>query len=506
MYNKETNVLYLIKRNIQSLNRNKNTESGSNKMDELTYAYKTNKPNQLKRVDDAVTTATNADDIKDQTTENNYIYNSIGQLIENKDEQVKYAYNASGLVTEVQKNGTPRVRFFYDDRGHRIRKEVYDALGNTFKTYYVRDASGSPMGIYSGAFGPTILQPTVLKEQPIYGSSRLGVHYRQTNSDVYQLTDHLGNVRAVIMKNGENAVSLTAKTDYYPGGMAMPNRNVVGDYRYNYQGQELDKETGKVAFEARLYDPRINRWLTVDPAHEFFSPYMAMGNNWINTIDPDGRCTDCPNNAAVGDTYNHPDYGEVTFGENGWSTADGVGILDDVVLGANEMTPFDVGVEWLTGNGPRHRDFFAGDTFTEMLKNHEHVQNTVDIIGKKLANNDELYGYHNYSLAGVQGVGKYVKDYSTLLTAGQTGNLAVTYLGSYRLNYTISNVDVQRRTVQIHFTVNNSSSIQSATRPPVIGYTDAWKNGPGKWINNSIQTGPMSTTTQTLQWSTTIKY
>ena len=32
----------------------------------------------------------------------------------------------------------------------------------------------------------------------------------------YQLNDHLGNVRAVIMKNGENAVSLTAKTDYYP--------------------------------------------------------------------------------------------------------------------------------------------------------------------------------------------------------------------------------------------------------------------------------------------------
>lgn len=77
----------------------------------------------------------------------------------------------------------------------------------------------------------------------------------------------------------------------------MPGRNVVGDYRYNYQGQELDQETGKVAFEARLYDPRINRWLTVDPAHEFFSPYMAMGNNWVSVIDPDGRCTTCPDNA-----------------------------------------------------------------------------------------------------------------------------------------------------------------------------------------------------------------
>jgi len=303
VYNKETNVLYLIKRNIQSLNRNKNTESGSNKMDELTYAYKTNKPNQLKRVDDAVTTATNADDIKDQTTENNYIYNSIGQLIENKDEQVKYAYNASGLVTEVQKNGTPRVRFFYDDRGHRIRKEVYDALGNTFKTYYVRDASGSPMGIYSGAFGPTILQPTVLKEQPIYGSSRLGVHYRQSGTDAYQLTDHLGNVRAVIMKNGENAVSLTAKTDYYPFGMPMPNRNLEGNYRYKYQGQEKDPETGKEAFELRLWDSRIGRWLTPDPYGEFSSPYVGMGNNPITTIDIDGGKIYVTNKAGISYEY-----------------------------------------------------------------------------------------------------------------------------------------------------------------------------------------------------------
>lgn len=72
----------------------------------------------------------------------------------------------------------------------------------------------------------------------------------------------------------------------------MPNRNVVGDYRYNYQGQELDKETGKVAFQLRLYDPRINRWMSPDPKGEFHSPYLSMGNNWIRTIDPDGGSTD----------------------------------------------------------------------------------------------------------------------------------------------------------------------------------------------------------------------
>lgn len=72
----------------------------------------------------------------------------------------------------------------------------------------------------------------------------------------------------------------------------MPNRQLTGaeGYRYGYQGDfaETDPETGKPAFELRLYDPRINRWLTTDPAGQYHSPYLAMGNNWINKIDPDG--------------------------------------------------------------------------------------------------------------------------------------------------------------------------------------------------------------------------
>ena len=109
----------------------------------------------------------------------------------------------------------------------------------------------------------------------------------------YQLNDHLGNVRAVIMKNGENAVSLTAKTDYYPFGMPMPNRNIEGNYRYGYQGEfaEKDKETGLNAFQLRMYDARIGRWISPDPYGEFHSPYLAMANNPASVTDPDGGCT-----------------------------------------------------------------------------------------------------------------------------------------------------------------------------------------------------------------------
>jgi RHS repeat-associated protein len=76
----------------------------------------------------------------------------------------------------------------------------------------------------------------------------------------------------------------------------MPGRSLLGaeGYRYAFQGQEKDPETGKEAFELRLWDSRIGRWLTTDPYGQYNSPYLGMGNNPISRIDPDGGM-DCPN-------------------------------------------------------------------------------------------------------------------------------------------------------------------------------------------------------------------
>ncbi len=275
-----SNITYDANGNIQTLTRNKNTVSGSNAMDALSYEYDPLKPNQLKRVQDAVTEATGVNDIKTQADANNYVYNEIGQLIENKEEDIAYVYNATGLVTEVNKasDGSPIVKFYYNDKNHRVKKESFPASGMV-TTYYVRDVAGTPMAIY---------EDTSLKEHTIYGSGRVGVHYRESNTNSYQLTDHLGNVRAVIIKNETGAVALSAKTDYYPFGMPMPDRTINDGYRYAFQGQEKDTETGMEAFELRLWDARIGRWLTVDPYGQYNSPYLGMGNNPINGVDPDG--------------------------------------------------------------------------------------------------------------------------------------------------------------------------------------------------------------------------
>ena len=72
----------------------------------------------------------------------------------------------------------------------------------------------------------------------------------------------------------------------------MPSRQIVGGepYRYGYQGEfaETDSETGKPAFQLRLWDTRLGRWLTTDPKKEFKSPYIGMGNMPIVAVDPDG--------------------------------------------------------------------------------------------------------------------------------------------------------------------------------------------------------------------------
>jgi len=316
-------ITYDANGNIQTLNRNKDTENATNEMDKFTYNYIAGK-NQLSNVDDIVTADTGVDDLKDQNP-NNYVYNSIGQLTKNVKESIKYFYNASGLVTEVQKNNIPLVKFFYNDKGMRVRKEVY-VNNNLIKTeYYVRDVAGSVLAIYNGLNQ---------KELPIYGASRLGIYFKTSNTSVYQLTDHLGNVRAVIAKDAQNNAVATTATDYYPFGMPMPNRQMIGGelYRYAFQGQEKDPETGKEAFQLRLWDGRIGRWLTTDPYGEFHSPYMGMGNNPISVIDTNGGCTTCPDNAKIGDTYEHSNYGTLTFTDTGWGNSEFGNILDDIMI------------------------------------------------------------------------------------------------------------------------------------------------------------------------------
>ncbi|MBC7451777.1 MAG: hypothetical protein H7259_09840 [Cytophagales bacterium] len=129
----------------------------------------------------------------------------------------------------------------------------------------------------------------------MYGTTRTGTANKSgsTYTYSYELSDHLGNVRAVIGRT-KNAGKADIKSwqDYFPHGSVMPGRQGISGtaYRNGYQGQyaEKDVETGYDAFDLRMHDSRIGRWLSTDPMGQYWSPYMANGNNPVSTVDPTG--------------------------------------------------------------------------------------------------------------------------------------------------------------------------------------------------------------------------
>jgi len=80
--------------------------------------------------------------------------------------------------------------------------------------------------------------------------------------------------------------------------MLMPGRHFSAEtgYRYGFNGKENDNEVkgegNQVAYENRIYDPRLGRWYSLDPLQKKYpneSNYCFVSNNPIIYLDKDGR-------------------------------------------------------------------------------------------------------------------------------------------------------------------------------------------------------------------------
>jgi RHS repeat-associated protein len=263
------------------------------------------------------------------------------------------SWNVYGKINQVYKedltnNGTflsgttTTIGFRYDPSGRRISKSVVTqvyAQGTLpppviKNTFYVRDAQGNVLGVYTWGQGtgepPVGGNGLVWNEQHLYGNTRLGIMntvvampggsqatdtYSPTNDPAangsegkrtYELSNHLGNVIAVVndrhlgVDENEDGITdyynaeLVSANDYYPYGWTMPGRRYNGGgYRYGFNGKENDndlKGTGNaIAFDSRIYDPRIGRWLSTDPVVKpWLSSYQYASDNPVNLADPDG--------------------------------------------------------------------------------------------------------------------------------------------------------------------------------------------------------------------------
>ena len=256
-------------------------------MDDVVYNYESDHKSRLSYITDNGQTGSGGvplyGDIYNQSP-GNYQYNLIGQLVSSVQNNKVFEYDVTGKVIQIKNSSNVNVGTYeYDDAGFRATTKKYS--NESLVNHYVRDISGNIMVVYNSS-GNAI-------EYPVYGIGRIGVAFNNSGTLAYQyeIADHLGNVRATVSK--DDADHLVSYCDYYPFGWRMPQRKYTSSntYRFGYQGQfaEKDEESGYNQFEARLYDPRIGRWLTTDPAGQFYSPYVGMGNDPVNGVDPDGR-------------------------------------------------------------------------------------------------------------------------------------------------------------------------------------------------------------------------
>ena len=216
-------------------------------------------------------------------------------------------WSVYGKIRQIVKNNNDNITYSYDPSGNRVSKTT-----NTLNTYYVRDAQGNNLAVYDNQGGTMHWQ-----EQSLYGSSRLGMWRPNLNladgnasadwgaygKKFFELSNHLGNVMAVINDkqvpaNGSYEPEVINSTDYYAFGGQMPGRSSsLGNtpYRYGFNGKENDNEVkgqgNQQDYGMRIYDPRIAKFLSVDPVTKDYpwnSTYAFAENDVIRSIDLDG--------------------------------------------------------------------------------------------------------------------------------------------------------------------------------------------------------------------------
>ncbi len=97
---------------------------------------------------------------------------------------------------------------------------------------------------------------------------------------------------------------IVQENHYDPWGLELAGIQKAGthDDKWKFQGKEQVSDVGLnwSDFSARYYDPQLGRWHAVDPADQFSSPYLAMGNNPVLFTDPDGQFVPLVIGAAIG--------------------------------------------------------------------------------------------------------------------------------------------------------------------------------------------------------------
>ena len=172
------------------------------------------------------------------------------------------------------------------DKSERLAVYGWSADGARL---WVRDGSGDGLDYLGSLTLSTEGGETRLETAAVVGGViRVGSDGRQTAE--CHVTDHLGSVRVVV----DGAGNVLERNDYYPFGARYGEEGwpeSANRFKFNGKEEQVTGDLGFLDYGARMYDPAVGRWWSVDPAAGEFcslSVYSYCGNSPLVNMEPDG--------------------------------------------------------------------------------------------------------------------------------------------------------------------------------------------------------------------------
>lgn len=234
-----------------------------------------------------------------------YFSVAVGMGIYSATVETDYVYSYENRVTQVSTyisatDGTTltlpimEAVYTYDGYGRRVNKLVTTTITSTavlttpevLNRYYVFDGL-DPVAEYeetTGAITETVVAHYYRANGRIVMQER-AVDEGATKAYWY----HADGLTTVVAFSGETGI-FEYENQYDEYGNLLDSKTDSAN-RYNYTGQEIDKETGHYHFFARQYDPEVGTWTTQDSYRgtyiipSTFYRYQYVENNALNQKD-----------------------------------------------------------------------------------------------------------------------------------------------------------------------------------------------------------------------------
>ncbi|GAA0801727.1 hypothetical protein Sya03_06590 [Spirilliplanes yamanashiensis] len=421
--------------------------------------------------------------------------------------QQMLTWDAEGRLESVSESGGT-TSFVYDADGNRLMRK--DAAGST-----VFLPGGTELTLATGA--------TAAKATRYYSHKETVVATRSDAGLFWLVGDHHGTVEMAV-----NALTLAVtKRRTLPFGEIRGGAPAgwPATMDKGFVGGTADR-TGLTHLGARLYDPLLGRFISVDPVIDPQNPQQLNGYSYANNnpgtmSDPTGLypshcatqlCAESYTPPAPKKTAPKKTYPVANTTSNGrkyiWNPMLGMTQeqIDARAKIINTATVKQALTHFASGREPRHQEYYQVDEMTLGIRSSDHMdwvrQLLTFMIGQGGYDPDRNI---NYDLPkGEAGSARAKRDlltmslYGTSSDKGERISAAEAAVGSYRLNYQVAAVDPVKGRAVVAFTATNTWDVKSMTRPPWIDKAS--------WNPPEPASGRLSDVTQTFSWVEVIPF